>query len=408
MRVYSPYFPKDKNLFVYFIVFSYLCTRFGNAPALTSEEYQPRNTSDKQGMNINDKRPLLGQTLDNLKKIVSDLSMPRFTAKQIAVWLYKKHCRDIDEMTDISLKNRDLLKEHFTLGCKEPVEVVRSVDGTAKYLYQTAEGDYIECVYIPEDDRATLCVSSQVGCRMACKFCMTGRQGCSGNLTAADILNQLYSLPESEKITNIVFMGQGEPMNNLDNVLDVLQVLTSDYGYAWSPKRITVSTVGIRGGLERFLNESDCHLAISLHSPYPSQRAEFMPAERIYSITEMLALLRQYDFSKQRRLSFEYILFKGLNADLKDAEALVKLLRGVDCRVNLIRFHTIPDTEFKGTDTDTMVRFRDYLTSHGVFSTIRASRGQDIWAACGLLSTKKQQEQLKKTTIKSWTQRNYV
>lgn len=347
-------------------------------------------------MEQNNKRPLLGLTLDNLKKIVSELSMPPFTAKQIAVWLYKKQCRDIDEMTDISLRNRELLKERFTVGCHPPVEVVRSVDGTAKYLYRTGKGDFVECVYIPEDDRATLCVSSQVGCQMACKFCMTGRQGFSGNLTAADILNQLYSLPERDRITNIVFMGQGEPMNNLDNVLDVLDVLTSGYGYAWSPKRITVSTVGIRGTLERFLNESDCHLAISLHSPYPAQRAEIMPAERIYSITEMLPLLRRYDFSRQRRLSFEYILFEGLNAGKKDAEALVKLLKGVDCRVNLIRFHTIPDTPFKGTTPEAMVPFRDYLTAHGVFSTIRASRGQDIWAACGLLSTKKQQEQLKK------------
>lgn len=347
-------------------------------------------------MEQNNKSPLLGLTSDKLKKVVSDLSMPRFTARQIAVWLYKKHCRDIDEMTDISLRNRELLKQHFTIGCKDPVDVVRSVDGTAKYLYRTAHDDFIECVYIPEDDRATLCVSSQVGCRMACKFCMTGRQGFNGNLTASDILNQLYSLPESERITNIVFMGQGEPMNNLDNVLDVLNVLTSDYGYAWSPKRITVSTVGIRGSLERFLNESDCHLAISLHSPYPAQRAEIMPAEKIYSITEMLPLLRQYDFSRQRRLSFEYILFDGLNAGKKDAESLVKLLKGIDCRVNLIRFHTIPDTQFKGTSAEAMISFRDYLTSHGVFSTIRASRGQDIWAACGLLSTKKQQEQLKK------------
>lgn len=345
-------------------------------------------------MESNNKRPLLGQTLENLKKIVSDLSMPRFTARQIATWLYRKQCRDIDEMTDISLKNRELLKQHFEVGCKKPVDVVRSVDGTAKYLYQTAEGDFIECVYIPEEDRATLCVSSQVGCRMACRFCMTGRQGCSGNLTAADILNQLYSLPEKDRITNIVFMGQGEPLNNLDNVLQVLNVLTADYGYAWSPKRITVSTVGIRGNLARFLRESDCHLAVSLHSPYPMQRAEIMPAERIYSITEILDELRKYDFSGQRRLSFEYILFEGLNASLKEAEALVRLLRGLECRVNLIRFHTIPDTPFKGTDQAAMIRFRDYLTSHGVFSTIRASRGEDIWAACGLLSTKKQQEQL--------------
>ncbi len=341
------------------------------------------------------KTPLLGLTSEELKDTAVKLGMPRFTGGQIAVWLYKKHVRDIDEMTNLSLKNRSLLKKHYTVGCKLPVDEKRSVDGTAKYLYQTHEGNYIESVYIPEEDRATLCVSSQVGCKMGCRFCMTGRQGFSANLTATDILNQLYSLPESERITNMVFMGQGEPFNNLDNVLRALKILTAEWGYAWSPKRITVSTVGVKTGLERYMAECDCHLAVSLHSPYPSQRADIMPAERVFSIKQVLDILRKYDFSKQRRLSFEYILFGGMNDSQKDAEALVKLLKGVDCRVNLIRFHTIPDTEFNGTNPDSLIRFRDYLTKHGVFATIRASRGEDIWAACGLLSTKKQQEKLK-------------
>ena len=248
-------------------------------------------------------------------------------------------------------------------------------------------------VYIPDEDRATLCVSSQVGCKMNCKFCMTGKQGFTANLTANQILNQIYSIPERDTLTNLVFMGMGEPFDNLDEVLKVLEILTSDYGYRWSPKRITVSSVGLRKGLERFLNESDCHLAISMHTPFPSQRKELMPAERAFSITEIVDILRNYDFSKQRRLSFEYIVFKDVNDSLVYAKEIVKLLRGIDCRINLIRFHAIPNVNLEGTDMETMVAFRDYLTQHGVFATIRASRGEDIFAACGMLSTAKQQKE---------------
>ena len=199
-------------------------------------------------------------------------------------------------------------------------------------------------------------------------------------------------LPERDTLTNVVFMGMGEPMDNLDNVLRALEILTADYGYAWSPKRITVSTVGLRKGLRRFIEESDCHLAISLHTPVPEQRAELMPAERAYSITDMVNLLHDYDFSHQRRLSFEYIMFKGVNDTLQYAEALVRLLRGLDCRVNLIRFHAIPGVDLEGSNMDRMIAFRDYLTQHGIFSTIRASRGEDIFAACGMLSTAETQK----------------
>ena len=337
------------------------------------------------------KERLLGKTLEELKAIVKQLGMPGFTAGQIASWIYGKKVRSIDEMTNLSARNRALLSETYEIGASAPVECIKSVDGTIKYLYCTPEGNYIESVYIPDDDRATLCVSSQVGCKMNCLFCMTGKQGFSGNLTAADILNQLYSLPERDKLTNVVFMGQGEPFDNLDNVLRATQILTADYGWQWSPKRITVSSVGLRKGLERFLNESDCHLAISLHCPVPSLRAELMPAEKAFSITDIVEVLRKYDFSHQRRLSFEYIVFGGLNDSLVYAKELVKLLRGLECRVNLIRFHQIPNVNLKNTDPDTMLKFRDYMTQHGIFTTIRASRGEDIYAACGLLSTAKQQ-----------------
>ena len=337
------------------------------------------------------KIPLLGKTLDELKALVSELGMPKFTASQLASWMYEKKVASIDEMTNLSLKNRELLKEHYEVGASAPVHEMRSVDGTVKYLFRTPEGDYVESVYIPDNDRATLCVSSQVGCKMGCKFCMTGKQGYTTSLTAAQILNQIYSIPERDTLTNVVFMGMGEPFDNLDEVLRALTVLTADYGYQWSPKRITVSSVGLRKGLVRFLKESDCHLAISLHSPFPAQRRELMPAEKAFSITEMVEILRQYDFSKQRRLSFEYIVFKGVNDSLVYAKELVRLLRGLDCRMNLIRFHAIPDVDLEGTDLDSMIAFRDYLTGHGLFATIRASRGEDIFAACGMLSTAKQQ-----------------
>ena len=302
-------------------------------------------------------KPLLGMSLQELKDVAKSLGMPAFTGGQMAKWLYAKHVSSIDDMTDISKANREKLKGQYAIGCMQPTDRVQSCDGTVKYLYPTASGKFVETVYIPDKDRATLCVSSQVGCKMNCLFCQTGKQGFEGNLTVCDILNQIYSLPERDTLTNIVFMGQGEPMDNLDNVLRATEVLTADYGYAWSPKRITVSSVGLRGKLKRFIEESDCHLAISLHSPIHEQRAMLMP----------------------------------VNDSQTHAREIIKLLKGLDCRVNLIRFHQIPGVDLHGADEGRMEAFRDYLTGHGVFTTIRASRGQDIYAACGLLSTAKKE-----------------
>lgn len=342
-------------------------------------------------MTDNVKTPLLGMTLAELQDVAKQMGMPSFTAKQMADWIYVKKVATIDEMTNLSAKNRGLLDSHYMIGGSEPGDCQRSVDGTVKYLYRTMAGGYVETVFIPDGERATLCVSSQVGCKMNCRFCMTGKQGFAGNLTVTDILNQIYSLPERDALTNVVFMGQGEPFDNLDNVLKATEILTANYGYAWSPKRITVSSVGLRKGLKRFLDESDCHLAISLHNPFHEQRARLMPAENSFGIQEMVDLLRRYDFTHQRRLSFEYIMFEGVNDTSAHAKELLSLLRGLECRMNLIRFHEIPGVDLKGTSEENMLRFRDYLTGHGLFSTIRASRGQDIFAACGLLSTARQQ-----------------
>ena len=335
------------------------------------------------------KRRLIGLTSQQLKEVAEEMGLPKFTASQIAKWLYQAGATSIDEMTNISKAGRARLSERYCVGTMPPIDCQRSVDGTIKYLFPTENGKFVETVYIPDNERATLCVSSQVGCKMNCLFCQTGKQGFEGNLTAADILNQICALPERDKLTNIVFMGQGEPMDNLDNVLKATHILTADYGFQWSPKRITVSSVGIKNKLKRFLDESECHIAISMHSPLPEQRQKIMPAERQMSITDIVTLLKQYDFTHQRRASFEYIMFNGVNDSMMHAREIVKLTSGLECRVNLIRFHTIPDVDLPGSDMKRMESFRDYLTAHGVFTTIRASRGQDIFAACGLLSTAK-------------------
>ena len=357
------------------------------------------------------KKRLLGLTPAELKALVGSLGMPAFTAKQVARWLYVKHVKSIDEMTNLSKQNRQLLAEHYEVGALPPIDCQRSKDGTIKYLFPvvTANTDlpsqrqtlseripnthlFVETVFIPDKDRATLCVSCQVGCKMNCLFCQTGKQGWHGDLTPADILNQIYALPEVERLTNIVFMGQGEPMDNLDAVLRVCDIMTADWGWQWSPKRITVSSVGVRNKLKRFLDESDCHVAISMHSPLHEQRLRLMPAEKAMPLEETIALLKQYDFTHQRRCSFEYICFGGLNDSPLYAREIVKLLQGLECRVNLIRFHEIPDVDLPSSDEQRMEALRDYLTAHGVTTTIRASRGQDIFAACGLLSTAKQSQ----------------
>ena len=388
--------------------------------------------------------PLLGKTLAELQTIAIEAGLPRFVGKQLCEWIYRKRVTSFEQMTNISLKARQALQERYVIGRTEPTAEAVSKDGTRKYLFpiqaempdnrsndsekrtrntQHSTLNYIECVYLPEDDRVTLCVSTQAGCKMGCKFCMTGTLGFHGNLTADAILAQILHFPD---LTNLVLMGEGEPMDNIDHVLRALNVLTSDWGLAWSPKRITVSTVGIlkasplpspegkgeqKISLQRFLEETDCHLAISLHNPNPEERAAIMPAERLTPISHVLDLVRQYDWSKQRRLSFEYICWAGVNDDIAHAKQLLRLVSGLPCRVNLIRFHQTSDTQaspkdsnlqtlkqaqraqtsyqsqpsFPASDEQRMVAFRDYLSAHGVTCTIRRSRGEDILAACGML-----------------------
>ena len=335
-----------------------------------------------------DKQPLFGLSLQKIKYVVASLALPSFTATQITDWLYKKHVSSIDEMTNLSKKARELLNEKFIVGLTAPSNVQTSTDGTKKYLYPTATEKFVEAAYIPDEDRATLCVSTQIGCKMGCLFCMTGKQGFQGNLTAGEIVNQIQSLPEFENLTNIVYMGMGEPLDNLQPVLDSLEILTASWGYAWSPKRITVSTIGVIPAMQTFLKQSNAHLAVSMHTPFDDERKRIMPIQSVYGISEVVLELRKWDFSHQRRVSFEYIMFKGVNDTPRHAREIVRLLEGIRCRINLIRFHPIPDTALEGTPYNDIVEFQNMLKARGMTVTIRASRGEDIYAACGMLSTK--------------------
>lgn len=350
------------------------------------------------------KTRLLGKTPSELGEIAKSCSLPSFTGKQIAEWIYRKGATSISQMTNISLKGRDALGEIAEVGRVEPLAVQQSADGTRKYLFPVActhlpgldrvetvpdeglERSSIETVMIPEEDRRTLCVSSQAGCKMGCAFCMTGRQGFHGNLSSGDIINQFLSVAEASSLTNAVFMGMGEPLDNSDNVFRALEILTSPWGFAWSPKRITVSTIGVIPRLREFLDRSRCHLAVSLHDPFGEERGELMPVQGAYPIEEVVGLLHRYDFTGQRRVSFEYTMFAGLNDTPRHARALAELLRGLECRVNLIRFHAIPDFPYRTSTDAVMQRFQSHLLSRGITTTIRASRGEDIYAACGLLA----------------------
>ncbi len=338
------------------------------------------------------KEALYGKTLQELKDITDSLKLPGYTAKQIAEWLYKKNVTEIDMMSNLSKKARAALNENYEIGLTPHHSFQESVDGTKKYLFPVSEEKFIESAYIPDRERATLCVSSQIGCKMNCAFCMTGKQGFQGQLSAGEILNQIRSIPEYKKLTNVVYMGMGEPLDNLDEVLKSLEILTSDWGYAWSPRRITVSTIGIVPALKQFIEQSNAHLAISLHTPFNEERSDLMPIEKTNPIEKVIDVVRNYDFSGQRRISFEYIMFKDLNDTPAHIKGLTKLLKGLRCRVNIIRFHPIPGFPHKSSSEKTMEWFRDTLTSKGITTTIRQSRGEDIFAACGMLSTNKHQK----------------
>lgn len=334
-----------------------------------------------------DREKLYGKTLNELIAVAKRTGLPGYAARQMADWLYAKGIHSTEEMTNLSKKAREIISSEYEIGLYPPSDVSESSDGTKKYLYKVLNNKYIETAYIPDKDRATICVSSQSGCKMGCVFCMTGKQGFQGNLSSGEILNQFRSLPEYASISNMVYMGMGEPLDNLTEVMKSLEILTAEWGYGWSPTRITVSTVGLVNPIREFLSSSRCHLAISLHSPFEEERRELMPVQKTNTIAEILAILKDFDFNSQRRISFEYILFKGMNDSPRHVKELSRILNGIRCRINIIRFHKIPGSPFESPDADATVAFRDALNAKGIIATVRASRGEDIQAACGLLST---------------------
>ncbi|MBD5209468.1 MAG: 23S rRNA (adenine(2503)-C(2))-methyltransferase RlmN [Bacteroidales bacterium] len=346
---------------------------------------------------MEEKKPLIGKTLDELQRVATEGGMPRFVGKQLAHWLYVKQVDSFDKMINLSKKNIAWLEENYVVGREKPVKASKSADGTIKYLFNVGAGRDIESVWIPDHDRATLCVSSQVGCKMNCYFCATGKLGFKANLTAAQIINQILSAPqgggEDNGLTNVVFMGMGEPLDNFGEVLKVIEILTAPWGMAWSPKRITVSTVGKLPQLKELIEKTKVHIALSLHTADIEQRASMMPAEKAFPLQTVLKMLRSYDFSGQRRLSIEYIMWRGVNDDVAHAKMLVRMLEGLDCRVNLIRYHAIGEgVDLHPCSEERMIMFRKILNQHGITATIRTSRGEDIEAACGMLAAGKKKD----------------
>jgi 23S rRNA (adenine2503-C2)-methyltransferase len=340
------------------------------------------------------KEKLYGKTLNELVAVTNNIGLPGYSARQIADWLYKKEISSIDEMSNLSIRTRELLLNDYDFGLYNPSASSESRDGTKKYLFKVLENKYIETAYIPDKERATICLSCQAGCKMGCLFCMTGQQGFQGNLSSNEILNQFRSIPEFRNLTNVVYMGMGEPLDNKEELFNTLEILTSEWGYAWSPTRITVSTVGLVEGIIEFLERSRCNLAVSLHSPFDDERQTMMPIQKTNSVNDVLDVIRSFDIGRQRRVSFEYILFKGLNDSPRHVKELSRILNGIKCRINLIKFHFIPGSQYQSPDYNVIRTFKDSLNKKGILTTIRTSRGEDIQAACGLLSTMKQNKEL--------------
>jgi 23S rRNA (adenine2503-C2)-methyltransferase len=334
------------------------------------------------------KENLLGSTLSRLGEVAAEAGLPQYAGRQLASWIYRKGVIRFEEMSDLPLAARLELSQRYSVVLSPPVKTTESSDGTKKYLFAIGKRRSVEAVWIPEAKRGTLCLSVQVGCKMGCLFCMTGKQGFQAHLSAGEILNQYLSLPERERVTNIVFMGMGEPLDNLTNVLSSLDILCSDYGFGMSPTRITVSTIGLVPAMRIFLDSTRCHLAVSLHTPFEEERRNLMPIENVHPLSEVLAELRARMVRGQRRVSFEYIVFRGLNDTPLHARELARILDGIRCRINLIRFHAIPGTPLAPASPERMEQFQALLRQRGILTTIRQSRGQDIEAACGLLSTR--------------------
>jgi len=331
--------------------------------------------------------------MEELKEFVKELGLEPYRAKQIAQWLYKKRVKSFDEMTNLSKKARELLSQKARIDVLKTVKVEESSDGTRKYLFELPDGNRIESVFIPEKDWNTLCVSTQVGCPAGCKFCLTAKDGFTRNLTAAEIVDQYIQVQrdvgENRRISNVVFMGMGEPLLNFDNVKKAVEIMTHKDMLDLSTRKVTVSTVGVVPGIDRMAKEMNkVKLAVSLHATTDEQREKIVPLNRKWPIGEIMKALRRYPANNNRRIMIEYVMLKGVNDSLEDARRLVKLIKGIPVKVNLIPFNPYPGAPFSPTPRDDIEKFQKVLWDHNIAAFIRDSRGQDISAACGMLRTK--------------------
>lgn len=339
------------------------------------------------------KKNLFGLKLSELQDIVDSEGFPRFSAKQLTDWIYRKQICDFDLMSNLSLQQRIILKSKYTVSPNQFSQIAESVDGTKKYLFPIENSNSVEAVSIPDNERLTICISSQAGCTLGCKFCQTGKMKFGKNLTSSEILSQLTTLPDFEDITNIVFMGMGEPLLNFENVKNTVEILTSTWGFGMSKTRITLSTVGIIPELEKFMENPFCELAISLHNPFHEERLKIMPIENKYPISEVINSLKKIDSGELKKISFEYIVFKNYNHSNEHVNQIAKLLNGLPAKINLMNYHKIEGLDYESPSREEMEVFQQKLMQKGITTTIRKSKGIDIAAACGLLSTLKKESE---------------
>jgi 23S rRNA (adenine2503-C2)-methyltransferase len=328
---------------------------------------------------------LFGHTVAELAEVLRAGGQEVAQAPLLAYWIYRRGETSFREMYSLLRETKRFLQAHHTVKVVGPYRREEAYDGTRKYLFPAAAG-LVETVFIPDGRRRTLCVSTQAGCRWRCRFCRTGLDGFRGNLTAGEILSQLQALPEREEINHVVFMGMGEPLANTEEVLRVVSLLTDPRTYAIASRHITLSTIGLLPGLERILRETRVNVTVSLHSPFPEERARLMPVEKKYPFREVLALLEAYPPDRRRRYSVAYTLFDGLNDHRDHLQALIALLRGRPLRVNLLPYHTVPGLPYRPAPAERLEAFRKGLLDADIPCTVRRSRGEEIAAACGLLS----------------------
>jgi 23S rRNA (adenine2503-C2)-methyltransferase len=335
---------------------------------------------------------LIGLLPSELEALAGELGASPYRGRQIATWLYRKGARDLEAMTDLPKEFRERLRERACVELPAVERVLPSRDGSRKSILRLADGGRIHAVLMPDEDRQTLCLSTQVGCGFACAFCHTGTMGLERNLGPDEILGQLLrasaALPEGVRVTHLVLMGMGEPLANYASTVKAIRILTdARYGLGYSPRRITVSTVGLASGIERLARENlGVNLAISLHATTDAVRERLMPVNRSWNLEVLLGAVRQFPLPTRRRIFFEYVLLDQVNTSLEDARRLARLLRGIRAKVNLIPFNDWEGTEFRRPPLATILAFQSVLLEAGITTTVRWSKGEDIGAACGQLS----------------------